>query len=282
MQRLGDFELHAVGDGSFRLDGGAMFGIVPKPAWEKVAPPDARNRILLALNTLLIKAGPKTVLVDTGLGDKHDPKFLELYDVRRPRPLLEGLARLGVRPEEVDVVILSHLHFDHAGGATRRAGADLVATFPKAAYVIQEGMWDEALDPNPRTKGSYIQDDFVPLRRLGRVKFVRGDEEVVPGVRARLTAGHVKHHQGVEIESGGRKAYFWADLLPTTHHVKPAWVMGYDLFPHEVASIKGRMVEQAAAERWINVFEHDPDVAMGLFVKDDKGYRVEPLERTAP
>jgi glyoxylase-like metal-dependent hydrolase (beta-lactamase superfamily II) len=281
MQKLGDFELHAVSDGTFRLDGGAMFGIVPKPVWEKSAPADARNRILLALTTLLVKAGSKTILVDTGLGDKHDAKFLDLYDVKRPRPLVEGLAALGVRPEHVDVVVLSHLHFDHAGGATRREGAELVPTFPKATYVVQEGMWEEALDPNPRTKGSYIQDDFVPLKNQGRVKFAKGDEEVAPGVRVRLTAGHVKHHQGVEIESCGRKAFYWADLLPTSHHVKPAWVMSYDLYPHEVASIKERMVARAAEERWINVFEHDPEIAMGVFVKDAKGYRVETLERVA-
>ncbi len=280
MQRVGDFELHALSDGFFRLDGGAMFGIVPKPVWEKACPPDERNRILLSLTCLLVKTGRKTVLVDTGIGDKRDAKFTEMYAVDRSRNLPGSLAEVGMKPEDIDYVVLSHLHFDHAGGATRREiNGDVTPTFPKATYIIQEGMWNEALDPNPRTKGSYMKEDFTELRQRGRVKFVRGDEEVTPGVRTRLTGGHVRHHQGVEIESQGRKAFFWGDLLPTTHHAKPAWVMSYDLFPHEVASMKEKMVAQAAAEDWLNVFEHDPDVAMGRFVKDEKGYRVEPVER---
>jgi glyoxylase-like metal-dependent hydrolase (beta-lactamase superfamily II) len=279
MYRLGGFELHAVSDGTFRLDGGAMFGIVPKPLWEKVVTPDDRNRITLALNCLLIRTGQKNVLVDTGMGDKHDAKFIEIYAEAHETRLLDDLARLGVRPEEIDFVVLSHLHFDHAGGATRRAGGELVPTFPRAAYIVQEGMWAEALAPNPRTKGSYFEDDFVPLKKAGRVRFVTGEEEVTPGVRVLHTGGHVKHHQVVMAESQGEKAIFWADLLPTSMHVKPSWVMGYDLFPHEAALIKERMVEQAVRERWVSVFEHDPEVALGRIEQEPKGYRVEPIER---
>ncbi len=280
MHRLGDFELHIVSDGTFRLDGGAMFGIVPKPVWEKVARPDERNRITLALNCLLIRTGKQNVLVDTGMGDKHDARFRELYAEAHETTVLKDLARIGVAPEEIDVVILSHLHFDHAGGATRRVEGTIVPTFPRASYVIQEGMWTEALAPNPRTKGSYMQDDFVPLREAGRVRFVNGEEEVVPGIRVLQTGGHVKHHQVVLAESGGRTAVYWADLLPTTMHLKPAWVMAYDLYPHEVAAMKETMVAKAADERWVNVFEHDPVVAMATLARDDKGFRVEPIERT--
>jgi glyoxylase-like metal-dependent hydrolase (beta-lactamase superfamily II) len=278
MHRLGEFELHAVSDGFFRLDGGAMFGIVPKPLWEKVAPPDERNRITLSLTALLVRTGQRNVLVDTGVGTKNDAKFLEMYAVERATTVSQGLAAAGLRPEDVDLVILSHLHFDHAGGATVRREGRLEAAFPKAMYVIQEGMWDEALDPNPRTKGSYFRDDFVPLREQGRVKFVRGDEEVAPGIRVRHTGGHVKHHQIVELESGGRKAVYWADLIPTSHHVKPAWVMGYDLFPHEVAAQKVTLLERSASERWVNVFEHDPKVAMAYITREEKGFRVESIE----
>ncbi len=280
MYKMGGIELHAVQDGTFRLDGGAMFGIVPKPVWEKVAAPDERNRILLSLNCLLIRSGGRIVLVDTGLGDKHDARFCDLYAVDRSRTtLLQGLARIGVRPGDVDVVVLTHLHFDHAGGATLKAGADWVPAFPKATVVIQEGMWAEALDPNPRTKGSYYQEDFLPLQKAGRVKFIQGDEEVAPGVVARLTGGHVKHHQIVTAEDGGRKAVFWADLLPTAAHVKPAWTMGYDLYPHEVALLRAKLVDEALAGGWVSIFEHDPSVAMATFEKTDKGVRVVPVER---
>lgn len=281
MHRLGEFELHLVSDGTFRLDGGAMFGIVPKPVWEKVAKPDDRNRITLALNCLLIRTGKKNILVDTGMGDKHDARFRELYAEAHETSVPRELAKIGLRPDDIDLVVLSHLHFDHAGGATRLEGGEITATFPRASYVIQEGMWEEALVPNPRTKGSYMQDDFVPLRKAGRVRFVRGEEEIAPGVRVLLTGGHVKHHQVVTAESGGRKAVFWADLVPTTMHLKPAWVMGYDLYPHEVASMKEKMVEQAVTERWVSVFEHDPVIPMGILHREEKGLRVEAIERLA-
>jgi glyoxylase-like metal-dependent hydrolase (beta-lactamase superfamily II) len=278
MHRLGTFELHAIRDGVFRLDGGAMFGIVPKPVWEKLAPADDRNRIVLSLTCLLIRTGSKNVLVDTGIGDKHDPRFVELYGVVRRPTLVESLGQAGLRPEEIDLVVLSHLHFDHAGGATVRSNGTLVPAFPKATYVIQEGMWAEALEPNPRTKGSYMPDDFLPLEKAGRVKFVNGEEEITPGVRVRRSGGHVKNHQIVLAESQGRTAIFWADLLPTSAHVKPAWVMGYDLYPADVATLKQEMVRQSAAGKWVNVFEHDPSVAFAYFIQDEKGVRVEPIE----
>jgi len=280
MHKLGDFELHAVPDGTFMLDGGAMFGIVPKPVWDRVMPADERNRILLSLTCLLVKTGKKNVLIDTGLGEKHDAKFIDLYGVDRAWNLKHRLAELRVRNEDIDYVILSHLHFDHAGGCTVKSmTGDLAATFPNATYVIQQGMWEEAMEANPRTKGSYMRDDFAPLRLMGRVKFVQGDVEIVPGVWTRATGGHVRHHQCVEIQSGGKKAFFWADLMPTTAHVKPAWTMSYDLFPAEVALLREKLLQRAVAEEWVNIFEHDPVVAMGVIRKDDKGYRVEEIER---
>jgi glyoxylase-like metal-dependent hydrolase (beta-lactamase superfamily II) len=214
------------------------------------------------------------------MGDKRDARFSELYAVDRSRRTLLGdLDRLGVRPEEVDVVVLSHLHFDHAGGCTRMEGGRAVPVFPRATVVVQEGMWAEALDPNPRTKGSYFPEDFLPLEAAGRMRFIRGDEEVAPGVFARLSGGHVKHHQIVTVESEGRKAVFWADLLPTVAHVKPAWTMGYDLYPHEVATLRARLVDEAVEGRWISVFEHDPSIAMATFEREGKGVRVVPVER---
>jgi len=277
---LGEFELHPVYDGFFRLDGGAMFGIVPKVAWEKVAPADEKNRITLSLTNLLIRAHGNNILVDTGIGTKHDAKFVEMYAVVHPPTTPESLAKIGVKPEDVNFVVLSHLHFDHAGGATVLRNGDLVPTYPNATYIIQEGMWREAQESNPRTKGSYIPDDFLPLQKAGRVKLIKGDYEIVPGVRCVLTGGHVKHHQVVRMESRGEKAIYWADLLPTSAHIKPAWVMGYDLYPHEVASLKQQLVAEAMRERWVNVFEHDPNVSMARISDDHKGgFALEPLEK---
>jgi glyoxylase-like metal-dependent hydrolase (beta-lactamase superfamily II) len=280
MIRLGEFELNAVTDGFFRLDGGAMFGIVPKVAWEKLAPPDEKNRITLSLTNLLIRAHGNNILVDTGIGTKHDAKFMEMYAVVHPPTTPESLAKIGVKPEDVNFVVLSHLHFDHAGGATVLRNGELVPTYPNATYLIQEGMWREAQESNPRTKGSYIPDDFLPLQKAGRAKFIKGDYEIVPGVRCVLTGGHVKHHQVVRMESRGEKAIYWADLLPTSAHIKPAWVMGYDLYPHEVASLKQQLVAEAMRERWVSVFEHDPNVSMARISDDRKGgFAVEPLEK---
>ena len=283
MIRLGDFELHAVCDGFFRLAGGAMFGIVPKVAWERVTPADEKNRITLSLTNLLIRAHGKNILVDTGIGTKHDAKFVDMYAIVHPPTTPESLAKIGVKPEDVHHVIISHLHFDHAGGATVRRNGDVVPTYPNAEYVIQEGMWREAQEPNPRTKGSYYPEDFLPLEKAGRLKLIRGDHEVVPGVRCVLTGGHVKNHQVVRIESRGEKAIYWADMMPTSNHVKPAWVMGYDLFPHEVAALKQKWLADAIRERWVNVFEHDPAVSMARIVDDGKGgFRIEPLETISP
>jgi glyoxylase-like metal-dependent hydrolase (beta-lactamase superfamily II) len=283
MIRLGEFELHAVRDGFFRLDGGAMFGIVPKVAWERVTTADEKNRITLSLTNLLIRAHGKNILVDTGIGTKHDAKFVDMYAIVHPPTTPESLAKVGVKPEDVHYVVLSHLHFDHAGGATIRRNGDVVPTYPNAEYVVQEGMWREAQEPNPRTKGSYYPEDFLPLEKAGRLRLIRGDHELAPGVRCVLTGGHVKNHQVVRIESRGEKAIYWADMMPTSNHVKPAWVMGYDLFPHEVAALKQKWLADAVRERWVNVFEHDPAVSMARIADDGKGgYRVEPLETISP
>ena len=282
MIRVGEFELRAVSDGTFRLDGGAMFGIVPKPAWEKVAPADEKNRILLSLTNLLLKANGNWILVDTGIGTKHEQKFVDMYAVQHPTTTPESLAKEGLNPEDINYVVLSHLHFDHAGGATVRKNGELVPTYPNATYIVQEGMWHEAQEPNPRTKGSYMPDDFLPLQKSGHLKLIPGEYEITQGVRCVPTGGHVKHHQVLKFESKGQKGIYWADLLPTTAHIKPAWVMGYDLFPHEVAALKQKMLADAMREGWVNVFEHDPNIAMARILDDHKGgFTVETLEKVS-
>lgn len=281
MIRLGELEIHVVSDGTFRLDGGAMFGIVPRLVWEKHAIPDAGNRVLLGLNLLLVRTGGRNILVETGLGDKHDAPFVEMYVVKRSETAVEALRRMGIGPADIDMVILTHLHFDHAGGATVRREGKAAPVFSRAVHVLQEGAWEEALRDNPRTRGSYVPEDFLPLREAGLVRLVRGDVEVAPGVRVFRTGGHVDHHQAVVMEGGGRKAVFWGDLLPTAAHARPAWVTGYDLRPADVASAKAELLERAAVEGWLNVFDHDPQVAVGLLRRGAKGFFVERVE-TAP
>ncbi len=280
MQKVGDVELHALSDGFFGLDGGAMFGIVPRTAWEKKLPADDCHRVRLSLNPLLIRAAGKNILVDGGIGERPDPKFRTNYAIARRRTLPDCLKAMGLGPEDIDIVFPSHLHFDHAGWLTsRQPGGGHAPTFPKATVVVQEGTWEEALEENPRTRGSFIETDFLPLE--GRVKIVRGAEEILPGVWVEGTSGHVKHHQIVRIRSKGRQAVYFGDLLPTTAHLRPAWVMGYDVYPKEVAALKVRLVKQAVDEEWLVCLDHDPKSAMVRFVPDGKDVKAVEVEGVA-
>lgn len=275
MQRLGRFELHALSDGFFKLDGGAVFGIVPKPVWSKVLAPDDQNRVRLHESALLVRTGAKNILCEAGIGDRKDPTLVERFGIEKPSDLLRSLAAIGLSPADIDVVIPSHLHFDHAGWLCTKGEP----TFPKATVVVQEGGWEEALSANARTQGSYMRGDFLPLEKARRLKVVKGDEEIVPGVTAVHTAGHVGHHQSTFVESQGKKAAFVADVFPTSHHLRPAWVMGFDLQPAELAALKERWLPQAAKEEWLCAFVHDPQVAMGYIRQDARGFRVETVER---
>lgn len=275
--RLGRLELATVRDGLFKLDGGAMFGIVPKPVWERVAPPDSRNRIQLSLNPLLIKTGSKNILVDTGIGSKRDAEWNDRYGVDHRWSVPESLRAVGLTTNDIDYVIPTHMHFDHMGGATALEGGKPVPTFPRATYLIQRKEWDAANDRNPRTRGSYHADDYLPLERAGRVKFLDGDEEVAPGVRIRHTNAHTPGHQAVYLDSDGAKAVFVGDLIPTTDHLKPAWCMGYDLFPYDVARLKEEMLQEAVEQERILIFDHDVRVSMARVSRTETGYRFVPI-----
>lgn len=275
--RIGEIELFTVRDGLFRLDGGAMFGIVPRPVWERVAPPDERNRIRLSLNPLLIRTGKKNILVDTGIGSKRDAEWNDRFGVDHRWSVPESLKEIGLSTADIDLVIPSHLHFDHMGGATVLEGGKPVPTFPRATYLVQRAEWEAAHDPNPRTKGSYLREDFEPVEKAGRLKLLDGEEEVVPGVRVRPTGAHTQGHQIVFIESGGRTAVYMGDLMPTTAHLKPAWCMGYDLFPYDVARWKLEILERAEREGWILIFDHDLETAMARVERKEKGYALEPV-----
>jgi glyoxylase-like metal-dependent hydrolase (beta-lactamase superfamily II) len=266
---LGDLRLYPLLDGTFRLDGGAMFGIVPKPLWERLVTPDDRNRVLIALRPLLIETPDRRILIDTGMGSRWDDKMTGLLDLRRSPDLSDSLRASGFAPADIDLVVLTHLHFDHAGGAvTRGAAGDLVPAFPRATYVIQRGEWEAAARPNERTRASYRADDFLPIEAAGRVRFVDGDVEVAPGVELVRTGGHVRDHCIVKMRGGGRTAVYWADLVPTTAHLRPAYTMGFDLYPLEVVEQRKALIAQALKEGWICFFEHDPSVAVG-FLKGD-------------
>jgi methylmalonyl-CoA epimerase len=269
---LGDFTLTTLHDGLFRLDGGAMFGVVPRTMWERQTVPDDRGRILLAMRPLLVEADWGRMIIDCGLGDKMDAKSIDIYGIDRTRHLDHALAECQVSAGDIDVVLATHLHFDHFGGATTRVDRRLVPRFAAARYVIRSAEWDDATHPHERSRASYLADDFVPLGGAGVVEFVDEDTEVRPGVRVVRTGGHCANHQVVFIESGGKTAVFTADLIPTTAHVRDVWVMGYDLFPMETLAFKKRFIRDAIDREYLVFFEHDPIVAAG-YIKEQNGRR---------
>ena len=269
---IGGLRLTTVNDGPFRLDGGAMFGVVPRPLWEKKAPPDDRHRIQMAMRPLLIEGSWGRLLVDCGAGDKMSAKERDIYALARQHALDETLGEAGVSVEQIELVLPTHLHWDHFGGATRRESGALVPRFPNARYAIRAAEWEDATHPHERNRASYLQDDFVPLRPAGVVDFFEGDHEVRPGVRVVRTGGHTGQHQIVVVESEGRTAAFVADLIPTTAHIQDPWVMGYDLFPMDTLSFKRRFIREAIDREHLIFFEHDPVVAAG-YIRERDGRR---------
>jgi methylmalonyl-CoA epimerase len=268
----GDLTLTALHDGPFRLDGGAMFGVVPKPLWEKLAPPDDRNRIQMAMRPLLVEASWGRLLVDCGVGGKMPDKARDIYALDRTVHLDHALAERGLDAPSIDFVLATHLHFDHFGGATVRDLHGLAPRFPNARYLIRDAEWEDATHPHERNRASYLQDDFVPLKPAGVVDFYAGDVSVKPGVRVVRTGGHTGQHQIVYLESSGKTAVFVADLIPTTAHLQDAWVMGYDLFPMEALAFKKRFIREAIDREYLVFFEHDPLVAAG-FIRERDGKR---------
>jgi methylmalonyl-CoA epimerase len=273
---VGDLELISVCDGFFRLDGGAMFGVVPKPLWDKQVPADARNRITLAMRPLVIR-GVRTMIVDAGLGDKENDKFHDIYGVERARNLDHTLAEAGLSPEDIDIVLASHLHFDHAGGFTMR-GPDgrLRPRFPRAQYVVRRGEWEDATHTHARNRASYLLDNYVPLADAGVLQLVDDDQTIMPGVRVRRTGGHTMHHQMIAIESGGKTAAFVADLLPTTAHLPDPWLMGFDLYPMDTLAAKHRFVQEAIEKNTLVFFEHDPAISAGYLREIDGKRSIQP------
>jgi len=275
---IGRFKAHAIQAGGQKLDGGAMFGVVPKPLWERRIKADERNRIQLGMRCLLIEHDRGLVLIDNGAGNKENLKFHEIYGIENSgaegRTLLEdGLRSLGHTTDDIALMIDTHLHFDHAGGNTFvDAGGAVHPTFRKARYVVQRGEYEWATHTNERTAASYFAHNFEPVVASGQYEFVTGEVEVWPGIRLLPTPGHTPHHQSVLLESDGAKVFYPADLTPTSAHLPLPWIMGYDVEPLRTLETKRHILRRAVEEEWLFVFEHDADVMSGRVVLDGKGY----------
>ena len=275
---LGNYELISLSDGFIGLDGGAMFGVVPKTLWEKRLPPDDSNRIPLGMRPLIVRTGDVTLIIDAGCGDKMDSKLAQIYKLDRRYHLDHSLAEAGLSAEDIDIVVASHLHFDHVGGFTAvdQSGA-IVPRFPKARYIAHRAEWEDATHPHERNRASYLQENFVPLQHAGVLTLVDDGAEIIPGVRYRRSGGHTPNHQVVMIESNGRTAVFTADMYPTSVHIPDPWVMGYDLYPMDTLAFKRAFAREAVEREYLLLFEHDPSMAAG-YLREQDGKRY--VERT--
>ena len=265
---LGDFELTALSDGTYYLDGGAFFGVVPKVLWSKRLRSDEKNRVPTGLNSVLVRGGDKTILIETGVGNKLPEKMVQIYG--QPAKLIDALNGAGVSPEDIDVVINSHLQFDHCGWNTVRSGGKLTPTFPKAKYYAQEGEWKHAHE-GQRDTVSYLHENYDPLVESGQMQLLRGNQELVPGVSVEVFPGHTRDMQAITIRSGGKTACYISDLIPTSAHVEVNWVMGFDLYPIETIESRKRYYSRAIPENWLTMYTHDPHIPWNYLAKDERG-----------
>ncbi len=265
---LGDFELIAVSDGIYHLDGGGFFGVVPKILWEKKAPANEKNLVPTGLNSVVVRTGKQTILIETGIGDKLSEKMAKFFG--QPAELLKNLAAAGIAPEDIDIVINSHLHFDHCGWNTVRQGNNIVSTFPKAKYYAQQGEWEHA-HQNQRDSSSYLTENYDPLVESGQMTLLRGDHEIAPGVSVRRYPGHTRDMQAIILQSGGKTACYISDLIPTSAHLELNWVMAYDLYPLETIESRKRYYAEALAGKWLTMFTHDPAIPWAYLEKGEKG-----------
>jgi glyoxylase-like metal-dependent hydrolase (beta-lactamase superfamily II) len=275
---LGEIEVHYLHGGNFYLDGGAMFGVVPKPLWEKKSPPDNRNRIRLAANSLLVRAQNKNILIETGNGAKWTPKLRDIYGIQDGDPLIDDLKSKGVRPDQVDIVINTHLHFDHAGGNTKLHDDRAVPTFPNAQYIVQAGEIAHAANPTERDRASYFEENFLPIQQSGQWRALAGDTEIVPGVSTVAIPGHNANIQAIKLTGGGKTIFFVADLFPTRHHLSLPWIMAYDLYPLQTLQTKRKWLQTMVQENWIVVFGHDPDVPAATLHQRENKIAFEPID----
>lgn len=273
---LGDLELTILSDGEYYLDGGTFFGVVPKIMWQRRWAPDELNRLRAGLNSVLIRGGKKTVLIETGIGNKLNEKMRKIYG--HEEKLLKSFEQAGVSPEEIDIVINTHLHFDHCGWNTTYRNGKPVPTFPNAKYYVQEGEWRHGQLQTERDRISYISDNYNPLIESGHMTLLNGDQEIVPGISVRIFPGHTQYMQSVIIASQGKKACYISDLIPTTHHLDLAWGMAFDLYPLDTLNSKKKLYADAIPEEWLVIFTHDPKTPWGHVKLSPEGkYTFHPL-----
>jgi glyoxylase-like metal-dependent hydrolase (beta-lactamase superfamily II) len=269
--QFGDYRVEIIPDCEFRLDGGAMFGVVPRTLWSRVAPPDDQNRIRMNMNCLFIEAGDERILIDTGIGEKWSEKHRSMYGIERNRSLSDSLQAItGFSAAEITIIINTHLHFDHAGGNSRwDASGKAVPAFPNARYFISRAEYEHAETPSERDRASYFPDNWQPLKEAGQLELKESEYEVVPGLTMETYAGHNRSMQCAKLQSNGQTLFGFADLVPTRAHVPFAWVMGYDLYPVETVEAKKKLLPQAARENWTCLFYHDPDQALAKVTEEN-------------
>lgn len=273
--KFGDYRVEVISDCEFRLDGGAMFGVVPRNLWSKACPPDEQNRIRMNMNCLFIEGQGERILIDTGIGDKWSDKHRALYGIDRRRSLAESLQAIaGVGPEQITIVINTHLHFDHAGGNTTvDESGTAIPAFPNADYFVSRAEYEHAEAPSERDRASYFPENWRPLKETGQLKLKEAQYDVVPGLRMETHAGHNRSMQCLRLEQGKDTLFGFADLVPMRAHVPFAWIMGFDLYPMETLEAKKKLLPQAAREGWKCLFYHDPDKPLGRIAKENGKFR---------
>jgi glyoxylase-like metal-dependent hydrolase (beta-lactamase superfamily II) len=269
--QLGDIQLQVVSGGRFKMDGGAMFGVVPKALWSRYVQADDQNRVPQAANCLLVDTGRNKVLIDTGYGGKFSAREKQIYAAEQGSPLIDSLAQVGVAPGDIDTVILSHLHFDHAGGATElNADGRLHPTFPNAEYVVQRREWMLATADLPELRGSYPPENLLPLRDAGCLRLIDGDVEIVPGIRSIVTGGHTPAHQALLVENGDEAAVYLAELCPTVAHLPIRWGMSYDLDVLQLRRKKSELLAVIADHEWYAFFDHDSQTTHARLARHER------------
>lgn len=271
--RIGKYEVISIKSGLFRLDGGAMFGVVPKVLWNKLNPADDLNRINLTTRSLLLISDQRKILVDTGLGNKFDEKFKNIYAIEN-LPIDVALIKKGINPEEITDVIITHLHFDHTGGSTKIENDRIIPTFLNAKYYIQKSHFDWALNPSDKDRASFIKQDFLPLKEFNQIVFTDGDLKLDDEIEILISNGHTPNQQHLKVSDGSTTLFYCGDLIPTSAHIPYPYVMSYDLYPLTTIEEKKRILPQAFEENWILFFEHDPFVSSVTLSEGKKGFEI--------